>query len=137
MSKISGGCLCGSVRYTSDAEPALVAVCHCANCQKNTGSAFSLNLALPTESVIITGDSLATYEDRGGASGNPFYRRFCSRCGSPISGSGNAYSGLTFIKAGTLDDPSWVKPDVHMWCSDKQPWFAIEEGVAQKPGNPG
>jgi hypothetical protein len=137
MPRISGGCLCGSVRYLSDAEPALVAVCHCVNCQKNTGSAFSLNLALPTESVTITGDSLATYEDRGGASGNPFFRKFCSHCGSPISGSGNAYSGLTFIKAGTLDDPSWVKPGVHMWCSDKQPWFAIEEGVKQMPGNPG
>ena len=54
MPKISGGCLCGSVRYTSEAEPALVAVCHCATCQKNTGSAFSLNLALPTELVTIT-----------------------------------------------------------------------------------
>jgi hypothetical protein len=137
MPKISGGCLCGSVRYTSDAEPALVAVCHCANCQKNTGSAFSLNLAMPTESMTITGDSLATYEDRGGASGNPFFRTFCSRCGSPISGSGKAYSGLTFIKAGTLDDPSWVKPGVHMWCSDKQPWVVIEAGVAQTPRNPG
>ena len=137
MPKISGGCLCGSVRYTSDAEPALIAVSHCANCQKNTGSAFSLNLAMPTESMTITGDSLATYEDRGGASGNPFFRTFCSRCGSPISGSGKAYSGLTFIKAGTLDDPSWVKPGIHMWCSDKQPWVVIEEGVAQTPRNPG
>jgi hypothetical protein len=137
MPKISGGCLCGSVRYTSDAEPALVAVCHCANCQKNTGSAFSLNLAMPTESMTITGDSLATYEDRGGASGNPFFRTFCSRCGSPISGSGKAYSGVTFIKAGTLDDPSWVKPGVHMWCSDKQPWVVIEAGAAQTPRNPG
>jgi hypothetical protein len=88
-------------------------------------------------SVIITGASLATYEDRSGASGNPFFRTFCSRCGSPISGSGAAYSGLTFLKAGTLDDPSWVKPNAHIWCSDKQPWVMIEEGVAQYPRNPG
>ena len=137
MPKITGGCLCGSVRYASDAEPALVAACHCPTCQKNTGSAFSLNLAIPTDSVTITGESLATYEDRTGASGNPFFRTFCSRCGSPISGSGAAYSGLTFIKAGTLDDPSWVKPGVHMWCSSKQPWVVIEDGVAQIPANPG
>jgi hypothetical protein len=137
MPKITGGCLCGSVRYASDAEPALVAACHCPTCQKNTGSAFSLNLAIPTDSVTITGESLATYEDRTGASGNPFFRTFCSRCGSPISGSGAAYSGLTFIKAGTLDDASWVKPGVHMWCSSKQPWVVIEDGVAQVPGNPG
>ena len=137
MPKITGGCLCGSVRYASDAEPALVAACHCPTCQKNTGSAFSLNLAIPTDSVTITGESLATYEDRTGASGNPFFRTFCSRCGSPISGSGAAYSGLTFIKAGTLDDASWVKPGVHMWCSSKQPWVVIEDGVAQVPANPG
>jgi hypothetical protein len=133
MPKIIGGCLCGSVRYESDNEPALVAVCHCATCQKNTGSAFSLNLAMPTGSLTISGESLTTYDDRGGASGSPFFRTFCSRCGSPISGSG----GLTFIKAGTLDDPSWVKPEVHMWCSEKQPWVVLEQGSAQMPGNPG
>ena len=88
MPKLTGGCLCGSVRYASDAEPAFVGVCHCATCQKNTGSAFSLNLAMSTSAVTMTGDSLATYEDRTGASGQPFYRAFCSRCGSPISGKG-------------------------------------------------
>jgi len=137
MPKVKGGCLCGAVRYESAADPALVAVCHCTTCQKYTGSAFSLNLGMPAGSVTITGDSLATYEDRAGASGNPFFRTFCSLCGSPISGSGDAYSGLTFMKAGTLDDPSWVKPGVHMWCSEKQPWVMIEEGGAQMPGNPG
>lgn len=137
MSKITGGCLCGSVRYVSDAEPALVAVCHCSTCQKNTGSAFSLNIGVPSSSVSVTGKSLATYEDHTGASGKPFFRAFCSRCGSPIYGRGEAYSGITFIKAGTLDDASWVKPGIHMWCADKQPWVAIEEGAAQVPGSPG
>ena len=137
MPKITGGCLCGSVRYASDAEPVLVAVCHCGTCQKYTGSAFSLNLGVPSESVTITGESLATYEDRSGASGNPFFRTFCSRCGSPISGYGSVYSGLTFMKGGTLDDPSWVRPNAHIWCSEKQPWVMIEEDVAQYPRNPG
>ena len=137
MPKITGGCLCGAVRYASDAEPALVAACHCATCQKNTGSAFSLNLAVATDSVAVTGQSLATYEDRAGASGKPFYRKFCSLCGSPISGNGDAYPGLTFIKAGTLDDPSWVRPGVHIWCSEKQPWVLLEQGVSQMPRNPG
>ena len=137
MPKITGGCLCGAVRYASDAEPALVAACHCATCQKITGSAFSLNLAVPTNSVAVAGQSLATYEDRAGASGKPFYRKFWSLCGSPISGNGDAYPGLTFIKAGTLDDPSWVRPSVHIWCSEKQPWVVLEEGVSQVPRNPG
>ncbi len=137
MSEIKGGCLCGGVRYESHAEPVMVAVCHCTTCQRNTGSAFSLNLGVPADSVTFTGESLATYEDSSGASGKPFYRRFCSRCGSPISGHGEAYSGLVFSKAGTLDDPSWLKPSAHMWCAEKQPWVTIEEGVAQMPRNPG
>lgn len=136
MAEIRGGCLCGSVRYESSAEPAMVADCHCATCQKNTGPAFSLNLGLPADAVTIKGDTLVRYEDRGGASGKPFYRSFCSRCGSPISGQGDAYTGLIFIKAGTLGDPSWVKPNAHIWCSEKQPWVTIEEDVAQMPGNP-
>jgi len=137
MSKIKGGCLCGAVRYEADAEPLMVAVCHCASCQKNTGSAFSMNLGVPEDSVTFTGDSLATYADRAGASGKPFYRRFCSRCGSPISGHGEAYAGIVFLKGGTLDDPSWLTPDAHIWCAEKQPWVTLGEEVAQMPGNPG
>jgi hypothetical protein len=136
MTKITGGCLCGAVRYTSDAEPAFVAVCHCVTCQKYTGSAYSINVGLPGESVTITGSSHATYEDRSGSSGKPFLRTFCSRCGSPISGRGDAYSGLIFLKAGTLDDPSQVKPAIHIWCSEKLPWVVIEDGAGQNPGNP-
>lgn len=136
MSKIRGGCLCGGVRYEADAEPLMVAVCHCATCQKNTGSAFSVNLGMPEKSVKFTGESLATYADHTGASGKPFFRRFCSRCGSPISGHGEAYSGVVFIKGGTLDDPSWIAPDAHIWCAEKQPWVLLGDTIAALPGNP-
>lgn len=137
MPRISGGCLCGGVRYESDAQPAMVAVCHCATCQKNTGSAYSVNLGMAADAVSLGGETLATYEDRSGASGEPFYRGFCSRCGSPISGQGAAYPGVLFLKAGTLDDASWVRPTAHIWCSEKLPWVVIEEGAAQIPRNPG
>ena len=72
MSKIRGACLCGSVRYASDAEPAAVVVCHCVTCQKNTGSAFSLNIGVPTDAVKIDGTTLVRYEDHTGASGKPY-----------------------------------------------------------------
>jgi len=133
MAKIRGACLCGSVRYATDAEAAAVVVCHCVTCQKNTGSAFSLNIGVPTNTLRIEGTTLAQYEDHTGASGKPFYRSFCSRCGSPIGASGDAYPGLTFLKAGTLDDPSWVKPTAHLWCDEKQPWVAIEHGATELP----
>ena len=108
-------------------------VCHCVTCQKNTGSAFSLNIAVSTDAVRIDGTTLARYEDHTGASGKVFFRSFCSRCGSPIAAGGDAYPGLTFIKARTLDDPSWVKPSTHLWCGEKQPWVAIEHGATQLP----
>jgi len=133
MAKIRGACLCKSVRYATEAEPAAVVVCHCVTCQKNTGSAFSLNIAVPTVTLQIEGSTLVRYEDNTGASGKPFYRSFCSRCGSPIGASGDAYPGLTFLKAGTLDDPSWVKPSAHLWCDERQPWVAIEHGATELP----
>ena len=97
----NGGCLCGAVRYRVDGEPSMVAVCHCGTCQKNSGSAFSTNVAFPADAVEISGDSLVSYEERASEASEPFYRSFCSRCGSPISGHGEAYPGIVFIKAGT------------------------------------
>lgn len=136
MREVSGGCLCGAVRYRLSAEPLMVAVCHCSTCQKNTGSAFSTNLAVPQEAVEIVGDDLATYEERADAESPPFLRSFCARCGSPISGRGEAYPGIVFMKAGTLDDPSWVRPTTHIWCSEQQPWVRIDDGVPHLPGGP-
>ena len=79
MSNIEGGCLCGSVRYTSDAEPAAVINCYCAACRKNSGSTNSFNLAMPEGTVKVTGDTVATYVDHSGSSGKPFERHFCSK----------------------------------------------------------
>jgi len=137
MSKLEGGCLCGAVRYMSDAEPVMQAVCHCKTCQKVTGSAFSLNVAVPDESLNVEGDDLTTYVDHAGASGQPFKRHFCSKCGSHLFSQGPAYGPLAFIKAGTLDDPDWIAPDLHIWCAEKLAWTEIPEGASQAPGNPG
>ena len=51
MPTIEGGCLCGAVRYRSDAEPLMQVVCHCETCRKNSGSAFSMNVAVPQDSA--------------------------------------------------------------------------------------
>ena len=53
--KIEGGCLCGKVRYSADAEPIFVGVCHCTNCQKGTGTAFNVVVALPKPAVGVQG----------------------------------------------------------------------------------
>lgn len=136
MTRISGGCLCGRIRYSSDAEPALQAVCHCSTCRKNSGSQASFNVGVPLDSLSVTGATLKTYVDHSGASGKPFNRHFCSACGSPIYSNGEAYGPVAFIKAGTLDDPSWVTPQIHIWCSEKLPVSQIPKGVPMAEKNP-
>jgi hypothetical protein len=137
MAKIEGGCLCGSVRYSSDEAPKAVINCYCETCRKNSGSTNSYNLAMPAGSVKVKGDTVATYVDRSGASGKPFNRHFCSKCGSHFLSGGPAYEGLEFIKAGTLDSPDAFAPAVHIWCEEKVGWLELPKGSTQLPRNPG
>jgi hypothetical protein len=121
--KIEGGCLCGKVRYSADTEPAFVGVCHCKNCQKQAGTAFSVVMGIPAPALSIEGE-LKTYEDRGD-SGQVVLRRFCPNCGSPIAGDAAALPGVTIIKTGTLDDTSWLQPTMEVYCDSKQPWVSL------------
>src|ERR1700712_1989113 len=101
MARIEGGCLWGAVRYRSGAEPAMQVVCHCKTCQKTSGSAFSMNVAVPQDSLTVEGGTLRSYIDHSGASGQPFQRHYCGICGSPVYTHGGAYGGGRIIKAGT------------------------------------
>ena len=78
--EIKGGCLCGAVRYTAEANPTSATVCHCRDCQKFTGSAFAALVRVPKEALTIAG-TLKTFRSIGG-SGNPILRHFCPECGS-------------------------------------------------------
>jgi hypothetical protein len=135
MADIVGGCLCGNVRYSSDAEPVMTAVCHCSHCQTQTSSAFSILVAVPKGSLQIEGGHLAAYETQG-ESGQPIIRKFCPNCGSPVVSDVTVTPDLEWIKAGTLDDTSWLQPQVHWWCDSAQPWVKIDEAVPAFAGNP-
>ncbi len=136
MARIEGGCLCGSIRYTSDAEPLMIANCYCENCRKNSGSTHSFNLGMPAGSVNVTGDTVATYVDNTGASGHPFNRHFCARCGTHFRSEGRAYEGVEMIKGGTLDNPEAFPPALHIWCEQKLSWIPVPEDAPQFPRNP-
>ena len=135
MSKIEDGCLCGAVRYTSPLAPVVTANCNCTHCQRQSGAAFSINVGIPKGSLQYTGETPATYEDTG-TSGLPVHRRFCATCGSPIVSEVEATPTLDWLKAGTLDDMSWVKPEVSVWCSSAQPWVKLPDGIPQFAQNP-
>ncbi len=132
--KIEGGCLCGKVRYSADAEPAFVGVCHCKNCQKGIGAAFAPVVALPQAALQVQG-ILKTFNDRGD-SGKTLYRRFCAECGSSIMDEAEAMPGLVMILTGTLDDASWVKPQMEIFCDSAQPWVKLEGDQQRFPKMP-
>jgi hypothetical protein len=122
-----GGCLCGAVRYTVKAEPALVGICHCRDCQKFTGSAFSFLVAVPLAALDMEG----TFKSfsKPGDSGQPITRRFCPECGSSISEEAVTRPGLVLINAGTLDDPTLVTPTLEIYCGRELPWARLDCGT--------
>ncbi len=135
MREMVGGCLCGKVRYSATAEPAMVAVCHCKNCQRQSGTAFTTIVGVPKESLKVTG-TLSTYEDLS-ETGKGMHRRFCPECGSPIVTDADGYPNLTFVKVGTLDDTSWVEPTMQFWCESAQPWVSLPDKVQPFERMPG
>jgi hypothetical protein len=135
MAQLTGGCLCGHIRYTIDAEPAFSGVCHCKNCQRYTGSAFEAVMAFPSAAVHVQGD-LKTYNDKGD-SGKAVYRRFCPNCGSGVVGDAEALPGLTLVLTGTLDDSSSFKPAMEIFCDSAQAWTTDGAQRQRFPRMPG
>ena len=131
---LTGGCLCGQVRYELADRPARAGVCHCRDCQRSSGSAFAVFVGVPKESAAIRG-TLNTFHGRGD-SGRPLERSFCPACGSQVTVAGPFRPDMAFFTAGTLDDPSAVRPAVQIWCDSAQPWVELGgniERVAKEP----
>jgi hypothetical protein len=135
MSKVQGGCLCGAVRYSCDAEPVVTAICQCTHCQKQSGGAYSVNLGIPHGALKYTAGQPKRYRDKGD-SGMAVYRCFCGDCGSPIVSEVEATPTLDWLKSGTLDDTTWIKPQVAIWCSSAQNWVELPDSIAQFPEAP-
>jgi hypothetical protein len=120
MPDLTGGCLCGRVRYMLSGEPAFSGLCHCRNCQRYTGSAFEPVVAFPSNSVNIRGE-LKTYIDTGD-SGGQVRRRFCPNCGSGVVAEVDILPGMLLVLAGTLDDPAAFTPAMEIYCGSAQHW---------------
>src|SRR5262245_11006319 len=123
---MDGGCQCGGVRYRVEGEPLALAVCHCTECQRQTGSAFGMSLALPASGFQLLSGELKTFSVRCD-SGRTKQCAFCPACGTRIYHQ-VAASALS-LKPGTLDDTSWLRPKSHYWTKRRQPWVVIPEGA--------
>lgn len=115
----TGGCMCGAIRYECSAEPIAMGICHCRDCQRATGSAFAAALIVPRSAMTITGE--VKYYGVTGDSGNLVSRGFCPHCGSRLFGT-PANPDVISIQAGSLDDPSWFKPQAEIYVASAQPW---------------
>jgi hypothetical protein len=136
MGKLDGRCLCGAVSYTSDAEPVGAAVCHCRNCQRHSGTAFSFVVLVPAQSLAVTGDALASFAQAGDEHDEPTTRWFCTGCGSPLWSESPLAPGMRLIRAGTLDDPSWLEPQYEVYTESRLPWLAPSGVEHQFPRGP-
>jgi hypothetical protein len=122
-----GGCSCGAVRYRLASEPMFVNCCHCLNCQRQTGTAFVINLLIESDRVELLAAEpvpVDVQRDQGGA--QRIFR--CPECQVAVF-SEYGRPQVKFVRAGTLDDPSSVAPDAHIYTRSKVPWVAIPESV--------
>ncbi len=131
MVQMTGGCSCGNLRYTVDAEPVFSAVCHCKTCQKQTGSAFRIVVAAPRAAVSLEGEQ-STYA-RMGDSGQQVINRFCPNCGSTAVIEPAALANIAIIPAGTFDETSWLKPTMEIYCDDAQSWVQLSGEMQRFP----
>ena len=122
-----GGCSCGAVRYRLASEPLFTHCCHCLNCQRQTGSAFVLNLLIEADRVeLVAGDPQPVDVPRDDGSVQRIFR--CPACQVAVF-SQYARPAIRFVRAGTLDDPSAVRPDVHIYTRSKVGWVELPEDV--------
>ncbi|HET6360704.1 MAG TPA: GFA family protein [Gemmatimonadota bacterium] len=127
MSGLEGGCACGEVRYRLTTSPMFVHCCHCLNCQRQTGTAFVLNMLIEASRVeLLKGTPTAVDVPRE----HGLHRIFrCPTCQVAVWSEYGGRSEVLFVRAGTLDDPSTVSPDVHIYTRSKLPWVGLPPSV--------
>lgn len=134
MKKVQvGGCLCGQVRYELEGAPKHVFYCHCTDCQKETGGPFSTELYVRAEQIKLSG-GMKTFVVTGD-SGKNVVRNFCSKCSSVVMTEFEVDPESVCIKACSLDDPSWLKPEFHLYVKSKQSWFEIFDDLPRYDGD--
>jgi hypothetical protein len=131
---ISGGCLCGAVRYVVAADAIATRVCWCRDCQYFAAGSATVNLVFQSAAITMTGP-LRDYSSTAD-SGNRMHRQFCERCGTPVTSASDARPRLTILRAGTLDDPELAKPALTIWTDSAPSWACINEELPRIPGQP-
>lgn len=132
---LTGGCQCGALRYEVSKPPLTVVNCHCKNCQRTSGSAFGTSVIISSDSLTFTKGEPARVEWKIPA-GRQRYGLFCDKCGSRIANGSEPDRGIYSLRAGTLDDTSWLAPVGDIWTDEAQPWVGMSATRKQYPQQP-
>ena len=121
--KITGGCMCGSIRYEATGEPVNVAYCHCTDCRGFTGAPVVVWAAFKTENVCFLKGERRLYESSPGRNWG-----FCNQCGTSLTWEGESFGNIiTEFHISTLDNPEKFVPDRHWYDSERIPWFDVAD----------
>ena len=131
---MTGGCLCGAVRYEVAAEPVYIGHCHCRSCQRASGAGHATYVGVPRAALTVRGET--RFYALTGGSGRQALRHFCPVCGSQLFGTGEMDPGTATLYAGSLDDPSAIRPDAAINVRSRQPWDRVAGGLPEFDGMP-
>jgi hypothetical protein len=126
--EVTGGCLCGAVRFRVTAKPVAAYYCHCTMCQRNGGGPFMVGATVRIESFAFTKGEPRAYESSPG-----FVRLSCSGCGSALGMQAKKDPKLADFSLGCLDDPNAIKPEFHQFTADRVPWCEIADDLPRYP----
>lgn len=131
LSKLTGGCLCGAVRYETSGEPFMVNYCHCESCRKHNGAPVVVLAGFKADQVSFSGENLRHYESSPGAN-----RAFCNKCGTPLTweGDGEALGMICEIHVSTFDDPNALVPTAHAFEPERVSWFDVADNLPRYSG---
>ena len=117
---LTGRCQCGAVTYEIRGLPLTFYLCHCTECQKQSASAFGESLQVNVADVVFSGERGEW--SRLTDTGRTLAGALCPNCGTRLSHHSRGETVMS-IKAGTLDDRSWLRPAGHIWTRSRQPWM--------------
>ena len=125
---LEGGCSCGAVRYRLTSAPLFVHCCHCLDCQRQTGSAFVINALIETDRIErLSGEPEPISMPTDSGRPHDIYR--CPKCLTAVWSDYGRRPALRFLRVGTLDEPSALSPDVHIFTRSKLPWLRLPDDV--------
>ncbi len=131
---ITGGCLCGKIRYSISQSVQNIIACHCTHCQKASGAGMSHNTVVPSSAYTITSGQPKVYEDTAD-SGNMLYRAFCPDCGSSLYSQREKNPEMMIVKVGSLDNSDGMKLIMNIWVKSARSWSHVSPDAENFPQN--